>query len=43
MVRRLSLETLHFKVISKHFAQSQENDVKKDEEGIQQNPSDIKE
>lgn len=35
----------HFKVIPKHFAQSQENDVKKDDEktpGIQQNPSDIK-
>ena len=35
----------HFKVIPKHFAQSQENDVKKDEKtpGIQQNPSDTKE
>jgi len=36
----------HFKVIPKHSAQSQENDVKKDDEktpGIQQNPSDTKE
>lgn len=35
-----------FKVIPKHFAQSQENGVKKDDEknpGIQQNPSETKE
>ena len=36
----------HFKVIPKHFSQSQGNDVKKDDEktpGIQQNPFDTKE
>ena len=36
----------HFKVIPKHFAQSQETDVKKDDEktpGTKQNPSDTKE
>jgi len=36
----------HFKVIPKHFAQSQENGIKKDDEktpGIQQNPSETKE
>ena len=36
----------HFKVLPKHFAQSQENGVKKDDEktpGIQQNPSETKE
>ena len=42
----VSRNSSHFKFIPKHVSQSQENDVKKDDEntpGIQQNPSDAKE